>query len=223
MIVHDGLLSLRTVHRFGSLGACRRIADESKAGKYYSERGAKKEHSQSYVTDEQRSAEQYLSLVGHRVVLRQASRASIGITIGETDGEMKIRYRPQRGRISLLSPRIGSHSRVIHGILTLITLPGNFEAARSGAFPPAMTHKAGITGKTAGSGPSPSVSRISPSAVFSRLAAAIGGLKSVSPRPVTNAGIMPLKAYLFWMVESNSTISTSAPSRQIRRISWKNT
>ena len=39
------------------LAACRRCADAARASKYCSEQGAKKEHSLSYVTDEQRSAE----------------------------------------------------------------------------------------------------------------------------------------------------------------------
>ncbi|WP_421947120.1 hypothetical protein [Phaeodactylibacter xiamenensis] len=41
----------------GFLAACRRCADAARASKYCSEQGAKKEHSLSYVTDEQRSAE----------------------------------------------------------------------------------------------------------------------------------------------------------------------
>jgi hypothetical protein len=41
----------------GNLAACRRCADAARASKYCSEQGAKKEHSLSYVTDEQRSAE----------------------------------------------------------------------------------------------------------------------------------------------------------------------
>ncbi len=39
------------------LAACRRCADAARASKYCSEQGTKKEHSLSYVTDEQRSAE----------------------------------------------------------------------------------------------------------------------------------------------------------------------
>jgi peptide-methionine (R)-S-oxide reductase len=73
-----GLRSLASNHPdFKSvyLAACRRNADEARASKYYSERGARMEHSRSYVTDEQRSAEQYLPFVGHQVFLRQAASA----------------------------------------------------------------------------------------------------------------------------------------------------
>ena len=55
-----------------NLRAFLNFAFESTASKYCSERGRRREHSQSYVTDAQRSAEQYLPQVGRSVKFKQA-------------------------------------------------------------------------------------------------------------------------------------------------------
>ena len=52
--------------------ACLNFAFESTASKYNSERGRRREHSRSYVTDAQRSAELYLLLAGRSVKFKQA-------------------------------------------------------------------------------------------------------------------------------------------------------
>jgi len=73
--------------------ACLNLAFESTASKFCSERGRRREHSRSYVTDAQRSAEQNLPPVGRSVKFKQALRYIqdlLGLSGSETNAPTAI-------------------------------------------------------------------------------------------------------------------------------------